>query len=280
MALRQQASLSILTWKAPDTLCKTLQSLEPLRGLFHERIVICQESDQREIDLAERYGYRPIAIPHNVGIQEGLALAVEKPTTELVLVLENDCNYIAGESGKTQLETCLELFKAHKMDVVRLGELPSIPRKRYVKYWGNIFPPRRTFLGMLRWKEANSCKGEAITLAGFEPNAVSEIRKLADHLFLTSSRHIGWTNRAFLIRRDFFLGQLLPFARSNPTTRLVNGLPDLEHAINSPKNRNWWRSGHFRIGIVKLGLFGHKRYDRPALDEKWETGGTVERQDQ
>lgn len=278
MALCQQATLSILTWKAPDTLARTLQSLEPLHGLFHERIVICQESDQREIDLAERYGYRPVAIPRNVGIQEGLALAVENSATELVLVLENDCNYIGGESGKARLETCLALFEAHHMDVARLGELPPTPRRKYVRCWGSRLPPRRTLVGMLRWKEADSCKAEAISFAGFNSKDVPEIVEVADHLYLTSSSHIGWKNRAFLVRKDFFLGRLLPFARSNPTSRLVNGLPDLEHAINSPKNRNWWRDSHFRIGIVKPGLFAHKRYDRPDLDEKWSTGGTVESQ--
>jgi len=278
MALFQQVTLSILTWKAPDTLVRTLQSLEPLHELFQERIVICQEGDQCEIDLAERYGYRPVAIPCNVGIQEGLALAVENAATELVLVLENDCNYIGGQSGKARLQTCLAMFEAHHMDVARLGELPPTPRKKYVKCWGRRLPPRRTLFGMLRWNEADSCKAEAISLAGFKSKDVPELEGVADHLFLTSSRHIGWKNRAFLVRKDFFLGQLLPFARSNPTSRLVNGLPDLEHAINSPKNRNWWRTSDFKIGITKPGLFSHKRYDRPDLDEKWSTGGTVESQ--
>lgn len=276
----QQASLSILTWKAPDTLSRTLQSLEPLRELFRERIVICQESDPREMDLAMQYGYRPIAVPYNAGIQEGLALAVEKSTSELVLVLENDCNYIGGEPGKTQLETCLSLFKAHHIDVIKLGELPAHPRKKYMKYWGSKFPPKRTPLGMLRWNEANLYKGEVLAYAEFEPSAVPEIERLTDHLFLTSSRHAVWTNRAFLVSKDFFLGRLLQFARSHPTSRLVNGLPDLEHAINSPKNRNWWRNANFRIGLVKPGLFGHRRYDRPALDEKRGANATASHCDQ
>lgn len=271
----QQASLSILTWKAPDTLRRTLQSLEPLRGLFSDRLVICQESDPREIDLATQYGYRAIAISNNVGIQEGLALAVEKSAGELVLVLENDCNYIGGESGNAQLEACLTRFRQHNFDVIKLGELPANPREKYMKYWDQTFPPKRTLLGMLRRREANACKAEVIAFPEFEPNAVPEIEKLDDHLFLTRSKHAVWTNRAILVSKDFFLGQLLPFARSNPTARRVNGLPDLEHAINSPKNRNWWRSADFRIGLVKPGLFGHKRYDRPALDEKWDTGGVV-----
>jgi hypothetical protein len=230
--------------------------------------------------MATQYGYRPIAIPYNAGIQEGLALAVEKSTTQLVLVLENDCNYIGGESGKAQLETCLSLLKEHRIDVIKLGELPAHPRKKCMKYWGNTFPPKRTLLGMLRWNEANLYKGEIIAFAEFEKSAVPKIEKLADHVFLTSSRHAVWTNRAFLVSKDFFLGRLLPFARSNPTSRLVNGLPDLEHAINSPTNRKWWRSSSFRIGLVKPGLFGHRRYDRPPMDEKRGESGTVSRPDQ
>lgn len=62
-----------------------------------------------------------------------------------------------------------------------------------------------------------------------------------------------------MINKDFFLNQVLSFARSNPTSRLVNGLPDLEHAMNSPTNRNYWRNGGFRVGLVRPSLFGHKR---------------------
>lgn len=160
MSLSQQASLSVLTWKAPQTLGKTLESLEPLHELFSERIVICQESDPREMKLAARHGFHAVAVPHNVGIQEGLALAVEKAASDLVLVLENDCNYVGGEAGKVQLQTCLSLFKTHCFDVVKLGELPTIPRTKYMKYWGSQFPPKRTLLGMLRRNEANLYKAE------------------------------------------------------------------------------------------------------------------------
>lgn len=230
--------------------------------------MICQESDSREIELAVRCGYRPIAIPHNTGIQEGLALAVEKSASELVLVLENDCSYVGGDAGIVHLETCLALFKTNRFDVIKLGELPTIPREKYIKYWGSKFPPKRTLLGMVRRQEADLYKAEALAFAGFKTSALPEIEAVADHLFLTSSRYAVWTNRAVLVSKEFFLGKLLPFARSNPTSRLINGFPDLEHAINSPRNRGWWRSQNFRIGLVKPGLFGHLRYDRPLVDEK------------
>lgn len=280
MSLSQQASLSVLTWKAPQTLGKTLESLEPLHELFSERIVICQESDPREMKLAARHGFHAVAVPHNVGIQEGLALAVEKAASDLVLVLENDCNYVGGEAGKVQLQTCLSLFKTHCFDVVKLGELPTIPRTKYMKYWGSQFPPKRTLLGMLRRNEANLYKAEVLAFAEFDPGAVPEIDRLADGLFVTSSKYAVWTNRAFLVSKAFFLGRLLQFARSNPTSRLVNGFPDLEHAINSPQNRNWWRKQNFRIGLVKPGLFGHLRYDRPVLDQKRGSDAQEPRADQ
>lgn len=82
MTLRQQATVSILTGESPDTFRRTLQPLEPLRELVREHIVLCQESDPREMDLASLCGYRPIAIPYNVGVQEGLGLAVEKSISE------------------------------------------------------------------------------------------------------------------------------------------------------------------------------------------------------
>src|SRR5512139_1147887 len=275
MTPNQHASLSVLTWKSPDTLRRTLESLMPLAEVFCERIVICQENDPREVELARQYGYRPVTTPHNVGIQEGLALAVSEATSSVVLVLENDCNYVGGPAGLDTLRECLALFQDPRMCVVKLRELPARPRKHYMKYWGERFPPRRTLIGMLRRKEADSCKAEAIEFENFDPGEVAEIEKISDTVFLTTSQYVSWTNRAFLVSRPFFLGTLLPFARSHPTSRLVNGYPDLEYAVNSPSNRTWWRNSKFKVGLIKPGLFGHRRYDRPDTDEKWNTGEKV-----
>lgn len=265
----QNVTLSILTWKAPQTLQRTLASLAPVQDLFSHRLVVCQEGDPDEIGIAERYGFKPVPTERNVGIQEGLALTVESAPTDIVLAMENDCAYLGGAEGKASLAGVIDAFVREGLDVVKLGELPPEPRPRYTRYWGMTSPPRRTLLGMVRWKDANGCKAEALTLKDFDVRQVTELTKISDTLYATTSRYIGWTNRAFLVRKPFFLDTILPFARAHPGAKRVNGTPDLEYPLNCPANRGWWRGKDFQVGVTRPGFFGHQRVDRPKDDEKF-----------
>lgn len=262
-------TLSVLTWKAPLTLEKTLRSLEPILPLFSERLVICQESDLAEIKLADQFGFRAVATEKNSGIQNGLKLAVSAATNDLVLVLENDANYVGGSSNFSELCEVLDKMMSMPIDHIRLGQLENPPSKRFYKFWRNQMPPARRFIGYLRWNLANTRKYEALALPKIRTTAsLSGFKKLSDSFWVTTSKYTTWTNRSFLTRKKFFLDQLVPFAEEHPTSRLINGYPDLEHPINCSKNRNWWRAQNFSIGISVPGIFGHSRYDRNEMDEK------------
>ena len=147
--------------------------------------------------------------------------------------------------------------------------MDNYPLKRYVRYWGNKLPPKRRLAGFMRWKMANSLKKGALSLPHISAaNSFSGFEKLSDSLWLTTPQYSRWTNRSFLTRKHFFLESLIPFAEQHPTSRRVNGTPDLEHPINCSNNRSWWRSQSFSIGISVPGLFGHYRHDRTPDDEK------------
>ena len=273
-----RSSLAVLTWKAPLTLENTLRSLVPLLSDFDEALVICQESDPAEMRLAEKYGFRPIGLKKNIGIQNGLKTAVQSCTYDQVLLLENDCALIRSPNEASQALTVVrEQLALGEIDYVRVGSLPKLPRKRFLKYWRfehqNL---RRRLLGWLRYTTASAVISEVVSMPlakGFQSIALTEIR---EGFYLTNSTFCPWSNQAVYLTKQFFLGRLIPFAEAHPTSRTCNGMPELEHRINSLWRRNWWRNQHFKIGILKPGLFGHIRIDRIAEDDKWQNGGCVQ----
>jgi hypothetical protein len=259
-------TISVLTWKSPETLSKTLDSLQPIMHFFSEHLVICQESDPDEIEISKHFCFTPICLNKNIGIQEGLAMAASAAHNETILILENDCNYIGGENNKETLLDCLLNFEKLNLDTFRLGE-PEISSS-YAKYWGASLPAKRTPLGYIRWRKANFRLADGATLQGFSKFHSQQFTKITEHLFYTTSQYVPWKNRSFITRKSFFLNTLLPFARSKHGNRLINGSSDLEYPINSPKNRDWWINSKFKVGFTTIGLFGHTRLDRPILDEK------------
>ena len=251
------------------TLQRTLASLQGILPLFSERLMICQESDPREMACARQMGFAPITTCENIGIQNGLKLAVSEAQNEWVLVLENDAEYMAGEDGLQILHEALSHMMTTSVDHIRLGRLDETPSKRYSMFWGTQSRPHRTVIGYLQWHLANIRKYEMLSLPDIDPNETPrEFTKVSDSFWLTTSKYVSWTNRSFLTRKSFFLDRLLPFAEAHATSRLINGRPDLEHPINCRQNRYWWRSQNFSLGIVRPGLFGHVRHDRNPDDEK------------
>ena len=264
-------TLSILTWRAPITLQRTLETLAPILPLFEQHLVVCQESDPEEMDIARRAKFDVIKTHENIGIQNGLKLAVEAASHELVLVLvlENDAEYLGGRQGAAVLEETFLQMQKYQIDHIQLGRLDrSVPR-RYVRFWGTQFPPKRQITGYVRYKMANSLKRGALSLPQIAAaKSFPGYLKITNSLWQTTPQYVKWNNRSFLTRKNFFLGNLVPFAESHPTSRLINGHADLEHPINCYRNRYWWRSQSFSIGVSVPGLFGHQRHDRTLEDDK------------
>lgn len=273
-------ALAVLTWKSPVTLERTLTALEPIRSLFEEAVVLCQESDPAEIQLAKSHGFRAIRLGENVGIQNGLKQAVANCSHPHVVLLENDCLLSCEPKvAMTTIRSMSRLFLEKKIDYGVLQELPKGPGKTFHKYW-SLKGPRmqRTFLGHIRKSNANSVACEAL---GCEPAVAfpeAVLENIDDFVYLTNSRYRRWSNRAVYVSKEFFLGKLIPFVEANPTSRHCNGHPELEHRINASGKRKWWRSQKFRIAVAKPGLFGHRRFDRSSSDDKWDRGGLVEKQ--
>ncbi|MCX8996542.1 hypothetical protein NOF55_05440 [Rhizobiaceae bacterium BDR2-2] len=262
------AGISILTWKAPKTLRNTLAALAPIYPLFSEHYVLCQEGDPEEIEIARQFGYTPVTTDRNLGIQEGLARCAELPEAETVMVMECDCMLRDPQNAAALVARCITLLDEQDLQAIQLQVRPEQPTTRYWHYWKPGFPLRPTLAGRLRRESANARTNEAVCLPDFPHQGIDDIEPLGDGIFVARSNTLNWCNRSFLTTKGFFLDTLIRFAREHPTSRKVNGLPDLEHPINCPQNRHWWRGQKFRIGIVYPGLFGHHRLERPQDDEK------------
>lgn len=271
-ALKLAATLAILTWRSPKTLQQTLESLSPIAGFFSERLVVCQESDPEEIAMANAFGYTAHALAENLGIQHGLKAAVELSQQEQVLLLENDTalqTSLSLEQITQLLSDIHQNLRANRFSCVRLRFIPGEMSKKAATLWrisGNKVS--RTWLGYLRPKMANSVYAELTYQVDPSQLDTSKVKQIQPFLYQTDSRYIKWMNAALFLNRSFFLNQIIPFAESHPTSRLVNGLPELEHRINSRGQRSWWIQQRFAVGFSVPALFGHHRIDRPVQDEK------------
>jgi glycosyltransferase involved in cell wall biosynthesis len=266
-------SLAMLTWRSPKTLQHSLASLAPILNFFDEKIMVCQDSDPQEIDLAKRYGFRPVALPQNVGIQNGMKTAFESCANEQVLFLENDL--VLRVDDQTARKTLLDISKRitnGDAQFAKLRFLPESRKKKFRRYWKVVNgKPSRRLLGYIKYTTANSMAADTLHF-DFSPGLDTKyLKDLGQGIYLSSSPYSKWENFAVFTTKTFFLGTLIPFAETHPTSRNVNGFPDLEHRINSRNNRSWWRKERFKLLIATPGLFSHRRLDRWAEDDKWET---------
>lgn len=191
-------SLSILTWKSPKTLEALFKSLSPVVEVFQDVNVICQESDQAEVELVKKWGFNPILVAENIGIQNGLKLCVESAKSDFVLVLEND-NRLVNNLNLDVFDEIVRKVSYYlsrgDIDFCRLGIPDSF--WKFDRYWLMGNPLRRTFKGIVRKAQADAYKGLAYYKDPvlFKSEAIDSIDDF--YIFSSNSKYLAWTNRAF-----------------------------------------------------------------------------------
>jgi len=254
--------------------------------MFEEKVLVCQESDPREIAIGESYGFRVIRLPENVGIQDGIKTCFESSSNEQVLFLENDLQ-LRGDP-KSAIRILSEASIHIQTGTCHFAKFRYLPERRAQKskafdtYWqirGNRIV--RRLLGYMRRSKANWELSTSIRLMHDIDALPDGFSKISDDFILSTTKFNKWENLGLLTTRSF-IKNLIEFAEENPTKRSINGKPDLEHPLNCRQNRDWLMSQQFRVIISTPGLFGHRRYDRAEEDEKWsmvdphDEGGDVE----
>ncbi len=68
--------ICILTWNKPKTLKNTLKSYEKfgLLDIVTEKIILCQENNQDEMNIAKSFGFTTYHTEKNIGIGKGISL--------------------------------------------------------------------------------------------------------------------------------------------------------------------------------------------------------------
>lgn len=264
----------MLTWKAPRTLESSLESISSILPVFSEKILVCQESDPREIEIGKKYGFRVVALQKNVGIQNGMKRCFQEAVNSTVLFYENDLNLrVDPEIAARIIHNGAEALAKSQVDFVKLRYLPgnkTIKGKLFDKYWTiNGGKLKKRLLAYLRPKKADLLLSGALLYLSENNVSAPGFTPYDDDFLLSTSAMNKWENRAVLTTKEFF-DKLIDFAENNPTARTVNGTPDLEHPLNCKQNRKWFLTLEAKLLIAVPGVFGHRRYDRSVDDEKWE----------
>lgn len=279
-------TLAVLTWKAPKSLRSCLESVEPILHLFDDKLLVCQEGDPREIQIGEEFGFRTVKLEHNVGIQEGISKCFTSAKTEIVLFLENDLQLrVSPEDATRYLSFAVKNLNAAECDFVKLRFLPerrSSTSKAFHRYWRiNSSEITRRFMGALRPKKAN-WELSTSTRIMYEKSLLAEgFQRINQDFLKSTTKYNKWENLGLLTTKKL-IHRLVTFANQHPTSRSVNGKPDLEHPLNCSNNRDWLMNQELKLLICTPGMFGHRRYDRAEEDEKWQMvdpldeGGEVE----
>ena len=102
-------SIGVLSWKGYDSLHNSLQSYEKygLNLLTKSKFICLPEYSNRGVELAKKFGYKPILFNNNIGILNGFkSLALKMPDGP-VLLLENDLplvvKYAVASLGEIKL---------------------------------------------------------------------------------------------------------------------------------------------------------------------------------
>lgn len=200
--------------------------------------------------------------------------------TDYVLHLENDLPLIADmRTVRREIDAAVQNMESGDADFYRMDErkIPAGDAGELAKY-ARYHPARllnqgdnftRYMRRFFRPDKARRLSGGAV-YADENPHLrfPKHIRRLNGGHWAADSAVMNWSNRAPLYPRRRFLEEIISYALANPSSRTVNGKPDLEKELN----RRWWRNRRYKIGVCNPGLFVHNRLDRPAEDEKQAVG--------
>lgn len=205
-------SICILSWKSGKTIKNTLKSYQE-NGLLEITDDICilfQEVTNEDKKIAKKYGLKYIGLNENIGIGKGIITLAENAKYDTFLFLEHDWELVENQKHVfSQLETGLQMLN-EGFHVIRYRSrnnpgkpLYSLKHKGkeldYFDDWHQVTSPH--LLESLHWLDPAK-------------EFPDKIQKEND-FFITTSRWANWTNNPFLIKKEFYLSTLAPFAGEN-----------------------------------------------------------------
>ena len=279
---KKTIGLGILSWKAHETLRKSLQSYpqEFLDG-FDQTLIYFSDISDDDKALAKEFGWDYAGGP-NEGIAGGMKHLAENLHTDYVLLLQNDnplCEDV--KFALSHIRKAIEMLEEGKATLARMRHRWKVGEGfadavKYLKYYDahnvaddfiieehkKLVLKRSSFKKavrrLLKPKNAKRFQGRSIFVEQNPEKLYPDVIKRDGDFLIVDSAVLDFTDQCLLISREKWLDVFVPYVDANPvSTRSSNGFQAPELCINKGA---WWRDSHFKI-LQGIGCFTHARYD-------------------
>ncbi len=250
--------IGMLCYKRYETFRHALDTYKRA-GLFDladETLIAFNQMDDGAKQIAEDYGIPCTGSEDNTGILGGFKMLAEGLTSDTVMLLENDLPLIeSAERARQQIEHAKAALADDQVQVFRFRHrihpgYRDVAAPKFLRYYKPS--PLAQLRRLVRPGKARKLIGNSLYVLSEPDKMFDEIERMPEGWFRVSAKHITWSNQSIMVRRDFFLDKILGYAEANPSSRTVNGFPDIEKELNSA----YWRNSGWYVG-ADLGLFTH-----------------------
>lgn len=276
-------SIGLLSWKAHQTLRKTLDSYRAakLAACADEFRIFFNEISDEDRKLAAEYGFDAVGSGRNLGIWGGMDACANALSGDVILLLQNDCPVVSDpEETARILREGVELIRSGGADMIRLrhrfNQGEGISYRRFFDYhYVRDLDPRALAYGdvgvpsdaeedtwsrrLMRLARPFAARRRLIAAVHLErrPEAVYPryVKREGGFLIVDSSL-AQFSEQPLLISKKLYLS-LSDWCRRHPRHRRINGAPVMEHALRS----GYWYNGRFKVGFCDTGVFTHNRFD-------------------
>ena len=256
-------SLGMLSWRAHDTLRKTLSSYTHLLPLVDEAVIYFNALTPEDKAIAEEFGFRAEGGPENLGILGGTLAMARCLKGDTVLLVQNDNPVnVPPDVLAARIADAKRQLSSGVADMVRMRDRfdPSFSdRMKFLRYWPGEGQPDSLSLKLRRLTrpfKALRMRGRAPAELKDPSTAFPALFKRDGFSFVTDSRFTNYSDQPFMASHALTL-ELLEWADAHKEhSRTLNGRPVPEIIINGP----YWRNRKIRVAISE-GIFAHARYD-------------------
>jgi hypothetical protein len=256
-------SLGLLSWRAHETLRKTLASYKSLLPLVDEAVIFFNSITDEDRAIANEFGFRAEGTQDNLGILGGTLSLVKCLHGDLLLLAQNDNPVnVSPDVLRERLEFAKRMLTSGKANMVRLRDKfdPTFSdRSKYLRYWpaeGASDSYTLKLRRFLRPLKAIRMAGRAYAALQDPSLRHPEIFTKIDGAYISDSRFVNYSDQPYMAHRAKAL-ELLEWADAHKKgCRTLNGLPSQETIINGP----YWKKQKLKIAITN-GVFAHARYD-------------------
>lgn len=256
-------SIGVLSWKAHETLRKTLSSYRYLLPLVDEAVIFFNSITDDDRKIAEEFGFRAEGTAENLGILGGTLSLVRCLREDMVLLLQNDNPVnVSPEVLATRISNAKKMLADGEVDMVRMWNRfdPTFSDKvKYLRYFpaeGAADTVKLKLRRFLRPLKARRMAARAYAVMADPTSRHPDIFSWRQGELTSTSQHINYSDQPFMAHREKAL-ELLEWADAHKNgSRTLNGRPVPEIIINGRS----WRKRKMRIAVTD-GVFAHARYD-------------------